>query len=67
MKSRGYTKRLIKFWKNSGEFTATTWVIGDYIVMLVTDQRPCYVVQIHDELLAQNMRTLFKDIWNRDY
>lgn len=66
MRSRGYTKRLIKFWKNSGEFTATTWVIGDYIVMLVTDQRPCYLVQIHDELLAQNMRTLFKDIWNRD-
>lgn len=63
MKNRGYTRRLIKLWKGGKDFTATTWVIGDYIIMIATDQKPHYLVQIHDEVLANNMKELFKSIW----
>jgi predicted transcriptional regulator len=63
MRNRGYARRLIKFWKGGKDFTATTWVIGDYIIMIATDQKPHYLVQIHDEVLANNMKELFKSIW----
>ena len=64
MAARNYSRRIIKFWnKNSNNFTATTWVNGDYMVMIVTNQRPYYLVQIHDMILAHNMREMFKGIW----
>ena len=57
-------EKQIKFWKNSNNFTATTWVAGDYLIMTVTNQHPHYLVQIHDATLAHNMREMFKGIWN---
>lgn len=65
MSKRGYDRRLIKFWKKGkgGNFTATTWVNGDYIILVMTGQRPRYLVQIHDATMAHNMREMFKSIW----
>lgn len=63
MAKRGYNNRLIKFWKKAGDFTATTWVNGDYLVLISTKQHPYYLVQIHDAILAHNMREMFKSIW----
>ena len=63
MSKRGYDRRLIKFWNNGKNFTATTWVNGDYIVMVVTNEKPYYLVQIQDATLAHNMREMFKGIW----
>lgn len=63
MKTRDYKQRHIKFWKNAGAFTATTWVMGDYVAMIVTNQHPHYLVEIHDKMFAQNFRILFKGIW----
>lgn len=56
-------RRNIRFWKGEGDFTATQWVIGSYIVMIVTNQKPHYLVEIHDSVMAHNMRTLFKKMW----
>lgn len=58
-----YKRRHIRFWQEATEFTATTWVNGDYIVMIYTRTRPHYLVEIHDRVMAHNFRELFKGIW----
>jgi sugar-specific transcriptional regulator TrmB len=56
-------ERNIKFWGKELDFSATTWSIGDYLVMIITRQKPFYLVEIHDSVLAHNMREVFKKIW----
>jgi len=58
-----YTLREIRPWTGGERFTATTWVNGDYLVMVVTDKEPHYLVEIHDARLAENQRTIFKRLW----
>jgi predicted transcriptional regulator len=58
-----YEGRLIKSWDGKGEFTGTTIVAGDYILLILTSQKPHYLVQIYDATMAHNMRELFKSIW----
>lgn len=55
-------ERSVKFIRDS-HFTATTWVIGDYLVMISTASKPFYLVEIHDALVAENMREVFKNMW----
>ena len=62
MKEKNITKRVLKFWEG-GEFSGTQWVIGSYIVLIVTKQRPYYLVEIHDSVMAHNMREVFKKNW----
>lgn len=62
MKAFKYKEREILYWKNAGQFTATVWVCGDYLVMTSTSNKPHYLVEIHDVVLAQNMREVFKGI-----
>ncbi|MFA6006525.1 MAG: helix-turn-helix domain-containing protein [Candidatus Paceibacterota bacterium] len=63
MKTENFTRRHIKPWDKGMMFSATTWVLGDYLVMIVTDKEPHYLVEIHDERMAGNFRELFKNIW----
>lgn len=63
LKKKKFPERHIRFWEYSQDFTATTWVNGDYLVMIRCDQRPHYLVEIHDAVLAHNMRQVFKGIW----
>ncbi len=65
MEQRGYTNRRIRFAKETPEFTATTWVMGDYVVMVATRQHPSYLVEIHDRLFAENLRNILKESWER--
>ena len=65
MKAKKYSdRRMLKFWNNN-EFTGTQWIIGSYIVLIVTKQHPYYLVEIHDSVMAHNMREVFKTIWNK--
>jgi sugar-specific transcriptional regulator TrmB len=64
IKQKKFARRQIRFWNQSKNFTATTWVTGDYVTIVVTNQKPHYMVQIHDAVLAHNMREIFKGIWN---
>jgi sugar-specific transcriptional regulator TrmB len=64
IKKKKFTRRQIRFWDQSHNFTATTWILGDYVVMAVTNQHPHYMVEIYDATLAHNMREVFKGIWN---
>lgn len=62
MQAKGYTNRKIRFWDGLN-IDATTWINGDYVVMIVTNQRPHYLVEIHDATLARNQRAVFQRIW----
>lgn len=44
-------------------FTSTIWVVGDYLIMVSTREHPYYLVEIHDNTLAHNMRETFKKLW----
>lgn len=64
IKKKKFARRQIKFWPDGQDFTATTWVLGDYIVSIVTSQRPHHLVDMHDPILAANLRGIFKKMWN---
>ncbi|MEK7632934.1 MAG: helix-turn-helix domain-containing protein [Patescibacteria group bacterium] len=63
MKTKGYAKRHIRFWSGAAAFTATTWVMGNYIVMINTRHHPFSLIEIHDAMMAENLRQLFSGIW----
>jgi len=64
MQTRNYERRGIKFWKDNMTFTASNFVVGDYVVFMMTRNRPHYLVEIHDAVYAENMRALFSNLWN---
>lgn len=57
-----YPKRQVKFLENQN-FTATTWVVGNYLILVSCGQSPSYLIEIHDTTLSHNMRELFKNLW----
>jgi predicted transcriptional regulator len=62
-KNKEYSnRRIIRYW-NKTPFTASVWVHGDYFIMVYTQKRPHYLVEIYDSLLAENMREFFKGVW----
>ncbi|MDO8524326.1 MAG: helix-turn-helix domain-containing protein [bacterium] len=63
MAKKQYPQRKMKFWSDTKQFTASTWVCGDYVVMIITNQKPHYLVEIYDATLAHNMRETFKGLW----
>lgn len=56
-------RRQVKYWKKSEDFTATHAVLGDYVLFCVTNQHPYYLVEIHDAVMAENLRQMFKGMW----
>lgn len=64
MSEKKYERRNMKFLKKKGLFTATTWIMGDYMVMVVTNEKPNYAIEIRNSVLAQNQRDFFKVLWN---
>lgn len=65
MRKSDYAQRQMRFWKGSSGFTSTIWVNGNYIVMVMTRQRPHYLVEMYDSVFAHNLRELFKGLWQR--
>lgn len=65
MKDKPLPRRQIRYW-DGNHFTATVWVVGEYIVTLSLQDHPYHIVQIHDPLLAENLRGLFLNIWQQE-
>jgi sugar-specific transcriptional regulator TrmB len=64
MSKKSYSpQRHIKFLEENSEFTATHVVVGDYILMIMTREHPHYLIEIHDRVIAENIRQLFKNMW----
>ena len=49
---------------SDSHFTATTWVMGDYIVQ-ITSPDDYHLIEIQHETLADNHRAVFKALWER--
>ena len=64
LQKQGYTNRLMKFYKKNHDLTASTWIVGDYLIMLITNQRPHYAIEILNPVLAKNQREIFKTLWS---
>jgi sugar-specific transcriptional regulator TrmB len=64
LKEKFFQQRDFRLLKNDIDFSASTWIFGDYLIMIMTRQKPHYLVEIHDAVLAHNMREVFKKIWN---
>ena len=62
IQKKGYERRHIKYWDE--EHDASQWVLGDYIIMVVTKQKPQYVIQIKDKLMAESLRRTYRKLWN---
>jgi predicted DNA-binding transcriptional regulator len=58
-----HPNRLTKTIKE-GEFDSSLWLIGDYTIMIRSRERPHYLVEINDTVLARNQRQLFKSLWD---
>ncbi|HWC57710.1 MAG TPA: helix-turn-helix domain-containing protein [Candidatus Paceibacterota bacterium] len=56
-------RRQVKYWAKSKDFTATHAVLGDYVLFAITHQHPHYAVEIHDAVMAENIREMFKGMW----
>lgn len=63
LKKQKYSRRQIEFWDKAKDITATTWVMGDYVTMIVTNQKPHYLVEVMDKTLAHNLRVMFRGLW----
>lgn len=63
MKIEKIDRRQIRFWKEGNHLTGTQWVVGDYIILVITKQRPFYLVEIRDSVMAHNMREVFRTLW----
>lgn len=64
LKKANYSNREVKFYKKNHTFSATTWIAGEYMILVVTNQRPHYAIEIRNSVLASNQREIFKDLWN---
>ena len=62
--AKKYPRRETKYWGEAANFLSTTWVIGDYVVILNTRNKPFYLIEIHDKLMAHDQREIFKNLWN---
>lgn len=69
MKDEKIERRQIRFWQNNknnnkeNNFTSSQWIVGDYIILIITNQHPFYLVEIKDAVMAHNMREVFKKVW----
>jgi sugar-specific transcriptional regulator TrmB len=63
MQTKKLERRAIKFWNKDFNFTGTTWILGDYVIFIMSRQHPHYIVEIHDAVYAENMRQIFKNLW----
>jgi len=56
-------RRQTKFWGEVTNFLSSSWIVGDYVLMLNTRTHPFYLVEIHDKLMAHDQREVFKNLW----
>jgi len=64
MKKKRITRRKIRFWSGDFPITGTQWILGDYIVSIVSNVKSPYLIQTYDPIMAENMRGLYKKLWN---
>lgn len=62
-KQHSSERRQVIYWDKAIDFSATHMVLGDYVLFAMTREHPHYIVEIHDAVMAENLRQLFQGIW----
>jgi hypothetical protein len=57
--------RGMKFVPPEYSFSSSIWVLGDFVVLLKSAQKPHIAFQLRDPDFAANLRTLFRILWER--
>lgn len=67
MKKKSYSEsRITKFIDpKQHDFSATHVVVGEYILMIMTREKPHYLIEIRDSVMAHNLRETFKLMWEK--
>ena len=61
--NKKFPERMTRNLPEGISFDSSFWVAGDYLFMIQTRERPHYLVEINDTVLARNQRELFKGLW----
>jgi predicted transcriptional regulator len=56
-------RRQTKYWGEATSFISSTWITGDYVIMVNTQVRPFYLIEIHSRPLAHDQREVFRNLW----
>ena len=56
-------QRRIRLVPSDFQFSSTIWVAGDYVITVMTRQRPHYAFQLQDKVFASNQRKSFQLLW----
>jgi len=64
MRTENISRRQLKLWPGD-TFLSTQWILGEYIVSIVTRGKLPYLVQIRDRVLADSMRNFSKSLWEK--
>jgi len=57
-------RREIKPLPSGYSFSASVWIVGEYLVLLRTRSEPHYALQIRDQVLANNLAEVFNFMWS---
>jgi len=61
-----YPRRKIKFLNRKHNFDSTIWLIGDFVVIIQTQEKPFYLYEIHEPQLANSMRFMLSELWDQE-
>jgi sugar-specific transcriptional regulator TrmB len=59
-------RREIRFAPAKAKFSSTIWVLGDFVVTIMTRQTPHYAFQLRDSVFAANQRQIFQMLWTKE-
>jgi len=57
-------RRQLKPLPSGSPFSTTLWIIGEYVIVIKTRAEPHYALQIRDQVLAENLATVFEFAWD---
>ena len=61
-----FERRQIIFSENIHDFDGTIWIIWDYIINVYLREKPYYMNEMYNPILAKNMRKVFQTLWKQE-
>jgi sugar-specific transcriptional regulator TrmB len=58
------TRRSIKTVPKQFQVSSTVWTLGEYVITIMTRQKPHYAFQLQDSVFAANQRMTFQLLWS---
>jgi sugar-specific transcriptional regulator TrmB len=58
------SRREVRVLGTQFDFESSVWILGDYVVNILTRESPIVAFQIQNRTLARNLRTIFKHLYD---